>query len=321
MTQSTLLSIPSLARVAFLCLLAVPIMAQAPILSASGTLVATYNSATQQVGPGPIPAAGAQAYSPGAGASHALSSVFPLPTNSSTPGAAGIGLAITGFGSAPFAGTYSVSSDVLLTLAPIPIGTAVLQVQWTRDTTGVAAATPLSVSIDVGDDGSNEFTASLSGWSPQVTSIRELGLPVAAGGMIRVRQTVAGSGSVGRSRLDLQVFPAASPVDAGAAGCFALTHRRPAAGTIELICSPPSGSPTIFLFGTAPLAGTLPWAPACPLLLQLSTMIPAPVVGGVATLAVADAVLPPGFTYYTQAISVVNSNDVRSTGALVMRGM
>jgi hypothetical protein len=153
----------------------------------------------------------------------------------------------------------------------------------------------------------------------------ELGVAVAAGTPVRVRQSAQGTALFGfvqsQARLDLTVFPGASPITNGASGCLPLTWVRPAAGTTELRCTPPSGSPTIYVFGFAAQNSTLPYPPGCLLLVQVATMVPVATVGGIAAFAVPDVVLPPGFVVHAQAIPVVGPNDVRSTGAVVMRGV
>lgn len=311
-------------RVVLFPLLVLPLVGQAPTYTASGTMIATFNGVTQQFA-GAIPPSGAQAYSPGFGLSVALASASPAV---STPGSLpGYYLSMEGISASPNFGSYDVSSDVVLTItsAPNTPGNGVLRMFWQRSTQGSLFGPPaLAMSIDIGNDGTIEFAASLSSTNAQATIVQEFAIGAASGVPVRVRQSATGGGSSvtrsGRSAIWFDVTPGASPITTGAAGCFPLTHTRTAPGSFELSCSPPSGSPTIFLFGRQPLTATLPWAPACPLLLQLETAIPAVMVGGVATLPLSNVVLPPGLTFHTQAIAVVNSNDVRSTNALLMTG-
>lgn len=299
-----------------------PLAAQAPTLSVAGTLVATASGATQQFGPAALPPAGASA-SQWAANAQAMASIGPgvaLPV-----GTAGLRSTVSGLAMIPSfyqpGGSFSVSSDVLLTIAPAAMGTAVLVVRWQATAGGGSA----SVSIDVGDDGSTEWSAAVSVFLPSADLTGELGVAVAAGTPVRVRQATQGSAVFGfvqsQASLDLTVFPGASPIANGASGCLPLTWVRPAAGAVDLRCTPPAGSPTIFLFGFAPQNGTLPWAPGCPLLLQVATMVPVATVGGTAVFPVPDVVLPPGFVVHVQAMPVVGPNDVRSTGSLVMRGV
>lgn len=299
-----------------------PLAAQVPTLSVSGTLVATASGVTQQFGPAALPPAGASASQvvPSAQATSSIGPAVALPA-----GTAGLRSAVSGTALIPSfgqpAGSFSASSDVLLSIAPVAMGTAVLVVRWQATAGGGTA----SASIDIGDDGSNEWSEAVSLFRPSADVTGELGVAVAAGTPVRVRQSAQGTALFGfvqsQARLDLTVFPGASPIANGASGCLPLTWVRPDAGAVELRCTPPSGSPTIYVFGFAPQNGTLPYPPGCPLLLQVATMVPVAAVGGMAAFSVPTVVLPPGFVVHAQAIPVVGPNDVRSTGSLVMHGV
>lgn len=301
---------------------ALPIAAQAPTLSVAGTLVATASGVTQQFGPAALPPLGASASQVVASA-QATSSVGPAVAP--PVGTAGLRCTVGGTAQIPSfgqpAGSFAASSDVLLAIAPAAMGSAVLVVRWQATAGGGTA----SVSIDVGDDGSNEWSETVSLFRPSADLTGELGVAVAAGTPVRVRQSAQGSAFIGfvqsQARLDLTVYPAASPIANGASGCLPLTWVRPAAGAVELRCTPPSASPTIYVFGFAAQNSILPYPPGCPLLLQVATMVPVATVGGIAAFPVPDVVLSPGFVVHAQAIPVVGPNDVRSTGAVVMRGV
>lgn len=62
----------------------------------------------------------------------------------------------------PPAGSFAASSDVVLTIAPAAMGTAVLVVRWQATAGGGTA----SVSIDVGNDVSNEWSEAVSLFRP-----------------------------------------------------------------------------------------------------------------------------------------------------------